>query len=67
MLNPLPPALPWCLPAHCLQGKGYSVNVPLVQGIDTEQYLALFKPVMRCGAGRGGARSAGCAAAADAM
>lgn len=30
------------------QGKGYSVNVPLVQGIDTEQYLALFKPIMRC-------------------
>ena len=30
-----------------LQGKGYSVNVPLVQGIDNEQYLGLFKPIMR--------------------
>lgn len=29
-----------------MQGKGYSLNVPLVQGIDTEQYLGLFKPIM---------------------
>ncbi|KAL4451553.1 hypothetical protein ABPG75_007215 [Micractinium tetrahymenae] len=28
------------------QGKGYSLNVPLVQGIDTEQYLGLFKPII---------------------
>ncbi len=33
-----------------MQGKGYSLNVPLVQGIDTEQYLALFKPIIRCAA-----------------
>lgn len=31
------------------QGRGYSLNVPLVQGIDTEQYLGLFKPIIRCG------------------
>ena len=43
--NCLPPCPPPSPPA---QGKGYSVNVPLMQGIDTEQYLALFKPIMRC-------------------
>lgn len=39
----------FCRPSSLLarpQGKGYSVNVPLVQGIDTEQYLALYKPII---------------------
>ena len=27
-------------------GRGYSVNVPLFEGCDDEQYLGLFKPIM---------------------
>lgn len=29
------------------QGRGYSVNVPLREGIDDESYESVFKPVMR--------------------
>ena len=29
-----------------VQGRGYSVNVPLDTGCTDEQYLGLFKPIM---------------------
>ncbi len=28
-------------------GRNYAVNVPLLEGIDDDMYLGLFKPIMR--------------------
>ena len=28
-------------------GRNYSVNVPLLEGVDDDQYMGLFKPIMR--------------------
>ncbi len=56
-----------------LLGRGYSLNVPLDEGIDDEQYLGLFRPtldavmrsfqpgaiVLQCGASQGSVAVAG--------
>lgn len=30
------------------QGRGYSVNVPLMEGCNDEEYLSMFKPIVQC-------------------
>ena len=34
-------------PAPRAQGRGYSVNVPLSEGLEDDQFHSLFKPIIR--------------------